>query len=87
MPRKKRLFRQSSSTTSQLVREMRVSAGITQAELARKLQTKQAAIWRAESDSYAGHSLRTLREVAKACGFRLKLQAKKRGFKRAISLA
>jgi ribosome-binding protein aMBF1 (putative translation factor) len=40
-----------------LVREMREDAGLTQAELARKVGTTQSVIARLEDAQYAGHSL------------------------------
>lgn len=44
---------------------LRRRAGISQAELARKLGTSQQQVCRLESPDYRGHSLRMLRRVAK----------------------
>ncbi|HZY59800.1 MAG TPA: helix-turn-helix transcriptional regulator [Candidatus Binataceae bacterium] len=45
---------------------LRVQAGLTQKELARRLKTSQQQISRLESPGYEGHSLGMLRRVAKA---------------------
>ncbi len=45
---------------------LREKAGLSQAELARKLKTSQQQISRLESPAYEGHSLATLRKVARA---------------------
>jgi transcriptional regulator with XRE-family HTH domain len=45
---------------------LREKAGLSQAELARKLKTTQQQISRLESPGYEGHSLSTLRRVARA---------------------
>ena len=52
--------------SAQLVREMRRRAGLTQAELARRLGTSQSAVARWEGGRSAP-SFETLREVARAC--------------------
>jgi transcriptional regulator with XRE-family HTH domain len=44
---------------------LREKAGLSQKDLARKLRTSQQQISRLESASYEGHSLSTLRRVAK----------------------
>lgn len=44
---------------------LRVKAGLSQRDLARKLRTSQQQISRLESPSYEGHSLCILRRVAK----------------------
>ena len=44
--------------------DLREEAGISQAELARRLKTTQQQISRLESPSYEGHSLSMLRRVA-----------------------
>jgi ribosome-binding protein aMBF1 (putative translation factor) len=70
-----------------LVREMRENAGLTQAELARKVGTTQSAIARLEDAEYAGHSLSVLERIAAACGVGLKLHAEKKPhFDREIAL-
>ncbi len=61
-----------------LVREMREDAGMTQAELARKIGTTQSVIARLEDAEYTGHSLAMLERIATACGVNLKLHAEKK---------
>ncbi len=61
-----------------LVREMREDAGMTQAELARKIGTTQSVIARLEDAEYTGHSLAMLERIAAACGVNLKLHAEKK---------
>ena len=71
-----------------LVREMREDAGLTQAELAKKVGTTQSVIARLEGAEYAGHSLRVLQRIAAACGMALKLHAEKKpNFDREVALA
>ncbi len=70
-----------------LVREMRENAGLTQAELAKKVRTTQSVIARLEDAEYSGHSLTMLERVATACGVALKLCAEKRpNFEREVAL-
>ena len=52
---------------------LREKAGLTQADLARKLKTSQQQVSRLESVSYRGHSLRMLRKVAQALGAQVKV--------------
>lgn len=54
-----------------LIGELRTAAGLTQAELARRIGTSQAAISRAEDARYEGHSLALLRRIARALGKRV----------------
>jgi len=70
-----------------LVREMREDAGLTQAELARKVGTTQSVIARLEDAEYTGHSLTMLERIATACGVGLKLHAEKKpNFDREVAL-
>ncbi len=70
-----------------LVREMREDAGMTQAELARKIGTTQSVIARLEDAEYTGHSLAMLERIAAACGVNLKLHAEKKpNFDREVAL-
>ncbi len=70
-----------------LVREMPENAGLTQAELAKKVGTTQSAIARLEDAEYAGHSPAVLERIAAACGVGLKLRAEKKPhFDREIAL-
>ena len=60
---------------------LREQAGLSQAELARKLKTTQQQISRLESPGYEGHSLSMLRRVAAALHARVRivLEPAKRG--------
>lgn len=49
-------------------------AGISQSELARRLGVKQPSIARLFSPNYDGHSIRSLREIAEALGYRLEVR-------------
>ena len=70
-----------------LVREMREDAGLTQAELAKKVGTAQSVIARLEGAQYTGHSLSMLERIAAACGVALKLRAQKKPhFDREVAL-
>jgi ribosome-binding protein aMBF1 (putative translation factor) len=70
-----------------LVREMREDAGMTQAELAKKVGTTQSVIARLEDAEYMGHSLTMLERVAVVCGVALKLHAEKKPhFEREVAL-
>ncbi len=70
-----------------LVREMREDAGLTQAELARKVGTTQPVIARLEDAEYTGRSLTMLERIATACGVALKLHAEKKPhFDREVAL-
>jgi ribosome-binding protein aMBF1 (putative translation factor) len=70
-----------------LVCEMREAAGLTQAELARKVVTTQSVIARLEDVEYGGRSLSMLERIAAACGVALKLHAgKKPHFDREVAL-
>jgi len=70
-----------------LVREMREDAGMTQAELAKKIRTTQSVVARLEDAEYAGHSLPMLERIAEACGVALKLRAEKKpDFEREVAL-
>jgi transcriptional regulator with XRE-family HTH domain len=51
-----------------LVRDRRLEAGLSQAELARRVGTTQSAISRLESADYTGHSLSALRRIAAVLG-------------------
>src|SRR5947207_4562712 len=52
---------------------LRQQAGLSQAELARKLKTTQQQISRLESPRYEGHSLSMLRRVARALRARVRV--------------
>lgn len=50
------------------IHELRTRAGLSQAELARKIGTTQSSVSRLENADYEGHSLGMLRRVAEALG-------------------
>lgn len=54
--------------------ELRTSRGLTQKELAEKIETSQSVIARLEDADYEGHSLRMLRKIARALGARLSVR-------------
>lgn len=58
-----------------MVYQMRQAAGLSQAELARRIGTTQSAIARIEDAEYTGHSLKLLEKIASACGVTLELRA------------
>ncbi len=60
------------SIGERLVR-MRLSAKLTQAEVARKAGTTASAISRYENAEYDRYEVRTLRRIAEACGGKLQL--------------
>jgi ribosome-binding protein aMBF1 (putative translation factor) len=70
-----------------LVREMREEAGLTQAALAKRIDTTQSVIARLEDAEYTGHSLVMLERIAAACGVALKLHAERKpDFAREVAL-
>jgi ribosome-binding protein aMBF1 (putative translation factor) len=70
-----------------LVREMREEADMTQAELAKRIDTTQSVIARLEDAEYTGHSLAMLERIAAVCGVALKLHAEKKpDFDREVAL-
>jgi transcriptional regulator with XRE-family HTH domain len=52
---------------------LREQAGLSQKELARRLKTSQQQISRLESPGYEGHSLETLRRIAKVLNARVRV--------------
>jgi ribosome-binding protein aMBF1 (putative translation factor) len=70
-----------------LVREMREEADMTQAELAKRIDTTQSVIARLEDAEYTGHSLAMLERIAAVCGVALRLHAEKKpDFDREVAL-
>ena len=61
-----------------LVAQMREAAGLSQAQLAARIDTAQPVIARLENAEYQGHSLKMLEKIAAACGVTLKLHAQKK---------
>ena len=74
-PRFKNAFeeeREKISIGEQLVR-MRLAAGFTQVDVAKKAGTTASAISRYENAEYDRYEVRTLRKIAEACGGKLQL--------------
>ncbi len=61
----------AEAEVGQMVHDLRVSEGLTQGELARRIGTTASAISRVESADYRGHSLAMLRRIAGAVGQRV----------------
>lgn len=59
-----------TAIVAEMVQEARLSYGLTQAELAKKINTKQSAISRLESGSYSPN-LSFLKKIAQALGLKL----------------
>ncbi|MDD2680804.1 MAG: helix-turn-helix transcriptional regulator [Patescibacteria group bacterium] len=59
-----------TAIVAEMVQEARLSHGLTQAELAKKINTKQSAISRLESGSYSPN-LSFLKKIAQALGLKL----------------
>jgi len=64
-----------SNQAARLIRELREAAGLTQRELAERIDSTQSVISRLESDDYEGHSLSMLYRVAAALGRRIEVRA------------
>jgi transcriptional regulator with XRE-family HTH domain len=61
------------------IAKLREHAGISQAELARRIGTKQAGVARMERRSYRGYTIGTLARIAAATGARLEVRLAPRG--------
>ncbi len=59
---------------AQLIYDARTRAGLTQAQLAKLIGTKQPVIARLEDADYEGHSLKMLQRIAKALQRKLKVE-------------
>lgn len=59
---------------AQMIYDLREAAGLTQAQLAEKVGTRQSVISRLEDADYSGHSLRMLFRIARALGKRLEIR-------------
>ena len=66
---------------------LREQAGLSQAELARKLKTSQQQISRLESPGYEGHSLSMLRRVAEVLHARVRVVIEAEAPRKAHALA
>ena len=56
------------------IRILREGAGLTQAELAKRIGTQPSQISRIEDADYTGHSVETLRRIAKALNATLRIE-------------
>jgi ribosome-binding protein aMBF1 (putative translation factor) len=59
---------------AQLIYEARTKAGLTQAQLAHRIGTRQPVIARLENADYEGHSISMLQRIAAALDLRLDVQ-------------
>ena len=74
-PKFKKAFEEEYEKLSigeQLAR-LRLQAGLTQAEVAKKAKTTASAISRYENGEYDRYELRTLQKIVAACGGKLKI--------------
>ena len=63
-----------NAAVAQLIFAARIKAGLSQAELAEKLGTKQSVVSRLEDADYEGHSLNMLQRIAAALGQSLEIR-------------
>ena len=72
-PQMQELVRQErlNARIARLIYVARTRAGLTQAQLARRIGSKQPVIARLEDADYEGHSLGMLQRIASALGLRL----------------
>ena len=63
-----------NAAVAQLIYSARTKAGLSQAELAERLGTKQSVISRLEDADYEGHSLSMLQRIAAALGQSLEIR-------------
>ena len=75
-PKLRRLTEEAriNATVAQLLYAARTKAGLSQAQLARRIGTKQSVISRLEDADYAGHSLTMLHRIAAALGQSVELR-------------
>jgi predicted transcriptional regulator len=64
-----------NAQVARLIHDMRVDAGLTQAELAKLVGTTQSVISRLEDSDYDGHSLSMLNRIAEALKQKLTVTA------------
>ncbi len=62
-----------NAAVAQMIYEARISAGLTQKELADRVGTKQPVIVRLEDANYEGHSLSMLNRIAEALNQHLRV--------------
>lgn len=74
-PKFRKLFNEEYEKLSigEQIARMRLAAGLSQAELAKRIGTTASAISRYESEGYDRYEIRTLRKIAEACGGKLQL--------------
>jgi ribosome-binding protein aMBF1 (putative translation factor) len=63
-----------NARVAQMIYDARLKAGLSQAELAGRIGTKQGVISRLEDADYEGHSLNMLLKVAAALGKRISIE-------------
>jgi len=63
-----------NAAVAQLIYDARTKSGLSQAELADRIGSKQAVISRLEDADYDGHSLDMLQRIAAALGKRITIQ-------------
>jgi len=75
-PELKRLTEEArvNAAVAHLIYDARQQAGLSQAELAQRIGSKQAVISRLEDADYEGHSLTMLQRIAAALGKELRVQ-------------
>ena len=68
-------------TIGEQIAKLRVSANLTQEELANRIGTTASAISRYENAEYDRYEIQTLRKIAEACGAKVKIvfEEKKKG--------
>lgn len=64
----------ANAAVAQLIYAVRTKAGLSQAELAERVGTKQSVISRLEDADYDGHSLTMLQRIAAALGQHLEIR-------------
>src|SRR5215212_2352037 len=69
----------TNAEVAQLIYDRRVSAGLTQRQLAKLVGTTQSVISRLEDADYEGHSLTMLQRIAGALGERITIGMAPRG--------
>jgi len=74
-PEMEEMIKESSlnAKLAQLIYHARTQAGLTQQQLADRIETKQSVIARLEDAEYEGHSLSMLQKVAQALNQRLEV--------------
>lgn len=63
-----------SAEVSRQIFQLRTEAGLTQQQLADRVETPRSSIARLEDDDYEGHSLSMLRRIAKAINRRVEVR-------------